>query len=276
MKKINLVKIFLDILMMLVFVLLYNKGVLSGLQFHEIAGLCLGGVFIIHIGLNWRWVKQVTLNILKKKMAIKTRIGYVVDLLLLGAIGYIIISGIIISKVLFPNINVGNEMFFESTHISVAYAALLLVGIHLGLHWDWVMDMFKKMFKITQTKKSMSYVAKLLMIIVLVFGIHSMNSTNYLKKLPIVSASSNVGHGTDNNKGYNNSMVHSDGNGKMTTFSEHGSGFSGGERGGGNANVVNILSTYLGIIGAFAIATFYIEKLLLMLRKRNKILYAQS
>ena len=148
----NFIKISLDIVMTLVFVLLYNKGVISGISFHEIAGLCIGGVFVVHIALNWRWVKQVTINIMKKKMALKTRIGYVVDLLLLCSIVYIIISGIMISKILFPNINVGNEMFFKSTHISISYAALLLIGIHLGLHWDWVMNTFKKIFKIVRGK----------------------------------------------------------------------------------------------------------------------------
>ncbi|NLI94133.1 MAG: hypothetical protein GX434_18625 [Peptococcaceae bacterium] len=50
-------------------------------------------------------LKQVTVNMFKK-ISIKTRIGYIVDLLLLITMGYIIVSGIMISKVVFPNVSV--------------------------------------------------------------------------------------------------------------------------------------------------------------------------
>lgn len=280
MKKINIVKISLDIAMTLVFVLLYNKGAVSGLSFHEIAGLCVGGVFIVHIALNWRWVKQVTINMLKKKLAFKTRIGYVVDVLLLFSIAYIIISGIMISKVLFPNINIGDRMFFQSTHISVAYFALLLVGIHLGLHWDWAMNTFKKIFRISQAKPILNYAAKALMIVVLISGIYSMYSTNYFKRLPIVSSTSNGGHTIGMDRGNNNSMTAPNGapngNGGARDFTSHDNGFKGGEKGAGNGNIVIILTTYLGIIGVFAIITFYLEKLLLRLKRKNKSAYSLS
>ncbi len=50
MKKINLLKISLDIFMAIVFALLFNKMVIARLAFHEIAGLAIGFAFIIHMG----------------------------------------------------------------------------------------------------------------------------------------------------------------------------------------------------------------------------------
>lgn len=82
MKTLNYVKLSLDILMILVFALLFNTRVFSGLVFHEIAGLALGGVFIIHLLLNGKWIKKVTVNILNPKISLNTRIGYLVNVLL--------------------------------------------------------------------------------------------------------------------------------------------------------------------------------------------------
>lgn len=76
MKKIIYVKIILDILMVLVFTLLFNKMVL-GMQFHEVAGLAIGAAVLVHCGLNWKWIKGVTLKLFNRKLPIKTRLGYI-------------------------------------------------------------------------------------------------------------------------------------------------------------------------------------------------------
>ncbi|HZK54952.1 MAG TPA: hypothetical protein VFC84_12255 [Desulfosporosinus sp.] len=88
MKTLNYVKLSLDISMVLVFALLFNTRVFSGLVFHEIAGLALGGVFIIHLVLNGRWIKKVTVNLLSQKISLHIKIGYLVDVLLLLADGF--------------------------------------------------------------------------------------------------------------------------------------------------------------------------------------------
>ena len=55
----NGVKMILDIIMAVVLALMYNKRVL-GMSFHEIGGIALCGLFIIHKLLNWQWIKAVT------------------------------------------------------------------------------------------------------------------------------------------------------------------------------------------------------------------------
>lgn len=103
MKKINIIKISLDILMILIFALLFNKMVFSGQAFHEIAGLAIGLAFIIHKALNWKWLVQVTRNIFTGKISLRTRIGCVVDVLLLISMATIITSGVLISRVVFAS-----------------------------------------------------------------------------------------------------------------------------------------------------------------------------
>ncbi|GAA3319756.1 hypothetical protein GCM10020331_027960 [Ectobacillus funiculus] len=74
----------------------------------------------------------------------KTRFGYLLNLLLLITMTFNMVSGIIISRVVFPNINIGNEMWFKVTHISVSFLTLILVAVHVGLHWQWVIQVWKK------------------------------------------------------------------------------------------------------------------------------------
>lgn len=139
----------------------------------------------------------MTLNLFTKKVSLKTKIGYIVDVLLLADMLYIIVSGILISKVIFPNLNPGNNMIFKSTHISTAYAALLLVGIHLGLHWDWVMNTFKRIFRITHTNNLWRFASNAAVIIVLLFGAYNLGIiavftalTFYIEKLLVGSRTS--------------------------------------------------------------------------------------
>ncbi|SFB23314.1 MULTISPECIES: DUF4405 domain-containing protein [unclassified Bacillus (in: firmicutes)] len=138
--RITKIKAGLDSLMAITFVLLFNKMVLGGLAFHEIAGLVIVAPFIVHILLNAEWVKKVTYKLFDRKLPAKTRFGYFLNILLLIAMIFVIVSGILISHVVFPNINIANEPWFKVSHISVSFLTLLLVGLHVGLHWQWVMN----------------------------------------------------------------------------------------------------------------------------------------
>lgn len=292
MKKINLVKMSLDLLMAIVFVLLFNKRVIAGLAFHEIGGLAIGLAFVIHKAINWRWIKQVTLNMFGKNVAIKTKIGYIVDILLLIAMGYIIISGLFISKILFPKLRYGNEFFFRNTHISVAYITLALLGIHIGLHWHWVMNRFKNLLGITQKKIVLAYLAKITVILLLVAGIYCFQSTNYFTRVAMIATSFSQsqlpGHGNDfsgtrqngdiqpgTERPYEFNRPHQ--NGDIQPDTERPYGFNGTRQNGdlrpgtgrpydgnvpANVNVLNVFISYLGILAVFTIITYYIEDLL--------------
>lgn len=62
MKK-NYIKITLDLLLAITFVLLMKPRVFNGITFHEIAGVVIGVAILIHIGLNYQWVVNTTKKI---------------------------------------------------------------------------------------------------------------------------------------------------------------------------------------------------------------------
>ncbi|MGL5354127.1 MAG: DUF4405 domain-containing protein, partial [Clostridium sp.] len=193
MKKINYIKFGLNILMAIVFVMLFNKRAVIPMTFHEIAGLVIGVAFIMHMTLNSKWIKQVSLNLFNSKTNFKTKLGYIIDILLLICFIIIIISGILISKVVFPNFRINSSISFKSLHISMSYITLLLVGIHLGTHWNWVVNVFKKIFVICEKKKSHGIIVNLVVVLLFIFGTYNIYSVNYISKVSMITTSFNVG-----------------------------------------------------------------------------------
>jgi hypothetical protein len=295
-KKIMYVKFGIDILMAVLFVLFFNKQVLGGLTFHEIAGLAIAAVFFTHVLLNWQWVKKVTIKLFDRKLPFKTKFGYILNLLLLITMSFIIISGIFISKVVFPNINIGNERWFQVSHISISFLVLILVAAHVGLHWKWVINVFKNIVHFKSKKRGLGIVAKVVTVAILVFGLYQMYSTNFLMHLQGVSSVFSTpmsegnftkgegqfdrgtppegfvrGEGQFDRGTPPEGIEHSDRQFERGTLPE-GEGFEG--RGGqfNSPNVLGVIVDYFGIMSVFIILIYYIEKLILRKKHKKKVL----
>lgn len=185
MKKINYIKFIIDLAMLITFTLFFNKMVL-GMALHEIIGIAIGVVVLVHCGLNFKWIKAITSKLFSKDIKLRTRIIYILDVALLIDILAIIISGLSISRVVCPWLRLSWLPNLKGVHMFASYLILMIIGIHLGLHWKWVMNTFKKIFNIKESKV-LTYIARVLAIIILVFGIYSFTSTNYLARLSIIS-----------------------------------------------------------------------------------------
>lgn len=194
MNKKSFLKYFLDLLMIIVFILMFNKMVL-GLSFHEIGGLALGAAIIIHIILNWKWVIGITKKIFSKNLPLKTRIGYVLNILLLVCFLLIIIAGVFISKVVFNGIFQTGTIPWKNIHISVSYIALILIGIHLGLHWDWVIKLTKKLFRIQKSHKVVIYISRVLVVLILALGLYNGYNKGVINRITSVFSSATVANG---------------------------------------------------------------------------------
>jgi hypothetical protein len=275
MKKITYVKFAIDILMAVTFVLFFNKQVLGGLTFHEIAGLAIAAVFFTHVLLNSQWVKKVTVKLFDRKLPVKTKFGYVLNLLLLITMAFIIISGIFISKVVFPNINIDNERWFQVTHISISFLVLILVAAHVGLHWKWVVNVFKNIVHLKSQKRSLGIAAKVATVALLVFGVYQMYTTNFVMHLQGVSSvfSTQALEGTSM-KGNRNfergtppeGIERGEGQFDRGTRPE---GFDG--KGGQfeSTNPLSVMVTYFGIMSVFIILIYYIEKFIMRMKRKK-------
>ena len=107
-------------------------GILLYMAFHEIAGIAICGLFIIHKLLNRKWIAAVTRSLFSRQTPVRQKLSWVLDFLLLLSFGYVLVSGILISKVVFPAS--GGNHAFQAGHYAAAALALALTGVHIGLH----------------------------------------------------------------------------------------------------------------------------------------------
>ena len=143
----NIFKFFLSLSITIIMLFLMDPRSFYGLRVHEWAGLIIGLFFILHKILNWGWIKKVTIGFFTRCPG-RARLNYVLDILLLAGITLMILSGIAVSRTIdFSWLNLrGSPMFWRVMHTSSSFITLALFGIHLGLHWNWVLQRltFKK------------------------------------------------------------------------------------------------------------------------------------
>lgn len=132
-------KILIDVLLFIFTILLFDIELIGNLN-HEILGIAISILILIHIILNFKWIKQVTKNF--KKVNSKTKVMYVVDvftmLIYLGAI----ICGIMISDKIF-NFHMGSNLYMMLSHLIFGRLAIIIMFVHLGMHLDRLLNKIK-------------------------------------------------------------------------------------------------------------------------------------
>lgn len=174
MKKTNRIKLGLDLLMLIIVLLMYRKNVL-GLAFHELGGIALCALYILHILLNGKWVRAVSPRLFSKKTAFRCKLNWILDFLLLLCFAYILISGILISKILFHGLH--GASVFKTGHFAVSALALVLIGIHLGLHYQSIRNRIAARKASLQLRRT---AAAGLSLLILGIGIYEITATQFL------------------------------------------------------------------------------------------------
>ena len=139
----NIFKFFLSLIITIAILLLMDPRSFYGLIFHEWAGLIIGLFFILHKIFNWGWIKKVTV-LFFSNTTWRARLNYSLDVILLAGLVLMILSGIAIARTIdFNWLKLGGSpMFWRVMHTSSSLITLVLFGIHLGLHWNWVLQRF--------------------------------------------------------------------------------------------------------------------------------------
>lgn len=279
MNKKNIVKYILDVFLALGFVLLFDKMAI-GIQLHEIIGLTMGGAVIIHLALNYKWVIGITKKLFSKKSANRTRLCYILNVMLFICITLIIVSGVFISKTILTNISSTNRIW-KSVHIGASNITLGLIGIHIGLHWNWIMNMSKKIFKFKLPDKFSKLISVVLVLVIFVFGCYNIYSEGFIQKTFVLFTSSqngNTGHreGTKMPKGVPdfdkgnmteeelNKLKEERQNTEYKDFKEFKENDGNKKIPQGNhmnkTSVITLIINYMSICGVFTIITYYADK----------------
>ena len=137
-----IVKIFLDIVMLVLYALLMFAQGLGGF-FHETVGLGIGILFIIHVALNIPMIKGL-FKAVKSKNAVKV-ITLVSDIALTVCMPIVIVTGALMAKDLFVvNSGISWQLLFD-VHNILSYVCLGIMVLHLLMHAKYLVGVFKKL-----------------------------------------------------------------------------------------------------------------------------------
>lgn len=163
------VKILIDILMAIIFIMLMCNQI-TGIFVHEILGISVIVLFIIHQMLNINYYK----NILKGKYN-KLRIAYLtIDILLFIMMLVMILSSTFISRYIFKFLNLFNDSLGRKLHILSAYSIYILIGLHIGLHYNSIVKL-KNEYKI--------FLNIFMCLFAVIFGIQGFIKREFINKL---------------------------------------------------------------------------------------------
>lgn len=190
-------KILIDICMLIIFTLLMNLSI-TGLVFHEIFGLGIGIIFILHIMLNKSWIKSIGSNLRNKNLKNKYKIMFYLNLITFFSVLVLIISGVLISRYVLTTITINNFSIVTTIHKLSANLSLGLICIHLGIHLDYLINSFKNLISFIKEQNKKKLILKLTLnvaILVAVYiPIYKYVSSNY-------DNSNRAFYGYENNKG---------------------------------------------------------------------------
>lgn len=281
----RLLKLTLDAIMLILLVLMYKKQVIS-LAFHEIGGLALIGLFVIHHLVNAKWIGSVTRKLFCKGTPGLVRARYIVDVLLLLAFLAIGVTGILISKVVFSFHIQGN---FKTLHYFASALAIILMGVHLGLHAGYI---FGKALR-KGASKAVKVALCVIIAVMIAFGGYSLFTTSFLRYLAAPLQSAGMSHGefrpngdvaldgssgerpsdlselpelpTDSSaqppQGDADASDSSDSERSQGSMPDGAAGRGEGQGEGGSSNAALLIAQYVSIITLFGAATYGILKL---------------
>ncbi len=110
---------------------------LTGIELHQWIGIGLGILLLVHLGCHIDWIGTVVTRFFGKCTA-SARVNLVIDLLLMGGFGMIILTGLVISTWL--NLTFINYSGWWAVHVISAVTTLFALLIKLFLHRKWIVN----------------------------------------------------------------------------------------------------------------------------------------
>ena len=173
------IRIFIDVVMYLIFVYLMSYRPGQGLYLHGILGCTLFALLILHHILNGRWYGG-----LRKGRYRPARVFFTgIDLFLFVAMVGMAVSSIMMSGDIFSFSPFITTHFARTLHIFSTAWGFILMLIHVGLHTHAPLEKLRKKAK----DSIFGYVYNLIFVLVLVAGILCFARSNLWKNMLLLS-----------------------------------------------------------------------------------------
>ena len=137
-------KLLVDVIIFIAFLVAMDPHS-SGIAVHEWLATALIAALVVHLLLSWDWIAQITRRF-PGRVNNPSRINYILNWLLFIDGSMIMLSGFMISESLLPSLGISlpGNFAWRSLHDLSANLFLVLLGLHTVLHWNWIVDTFKR------------------------------------------------------------------------------------------------------------------------------------
>jgi Domain of unknown function (DUF4405) len=136
---------------------------------HEIFGTVLFVLLGWHLAVNRTWFR----NLLRGRYDTRRTITLVLHLLLIANMLVLLITSIVISKSVFELLPIPDSIYLRDVHWFAAYWVMVIVGVHLGLHWTRVMAMVRTTLRLSRGDSARTLVLRIAAAILAGFGVWS-------------------------------------------------------------------------------------------------------
>ena len=138
------IRMYLDIVLFISFVIV-NMPQFTGIGLHEWLSFIFIPIILAHIVLDWQWIVSISKRFFSNLKG-EIRFNYVLNFLLFFLMVAVIFSGILISEVALPflGIPIVINAFWIGLHDASANLLMITVGIHLAMHWKWIVSTTKR------------------------------------------------------------------------------------------------------------------------------------
>ncbi len=133
-----------DALIFLMFLLTTDPRA-TGLPIHEWLGLAFGAAILVHLLLHWKWIATVVRHFLSKLPG-QVRLNSLLNILLFVDATLLVLTGLLISRVVLAPLGLtpNRDFFWRWLHNFATDAGVVIVGLHLALHWKWIVNAIKR------------------------------------------------------------------------------------------------------------------------------------
>jgi len=158
----------IDLAMLILWIVLMDLN-LTGVILHEYLGIGIILLIVIHNLVNLKWIAGVVSNFRKSPGKGK----FILNLLLLALTVIIGVSGVMISADILPSISRSNVAVWLYIHKAASYGGMLLISVHIGLHWSMIAGALKKSFRIYGKSRLRKVLCASMSLLIMASGIYS-------------------------------------------------------------------------------------------------------
>lgn len=136
---------FLDAALLIIFLLVMSFHFLPRVL-HEVFGIVMLAAAICHLFVNRRWL----FNFYRGKWSGRKIFSTLINFSILATFAIIFVTGVCISNHIFNDLvslELRRNFTVHQLHVSLPYVFMILIGLHIGLHWRELWNRFLNFMK---------------------------------------------------------------------------------------------------------------------------------